>query len=96
MRIIRPAPLAIAAALMGGLFVFPFLIASAPCEQRLSAYTWTGLGVFVAVVLVPFVLPGCRLVASRWGSALILAMLCAGVWVAGLVSADVRIVCRLF
>ena len=96
MRLVRQSPLAVAATLLGALFVFPFLIASAPCERRLDAYAWTGLGVFVAVVLVPFVLPGRGLVASRWASALILAVLCVGGWVAGLVSADVRIICRLF
>ena len=95
-RVLRRAPLAVAAALICALFVFPFFIAAAPCEQRLSAYTWAGAAVLVAVVLVPFAAPGCRLIGSRWGSALILAGLCAGVWIAGLVSADVRLVCRLF
>lgn len=90
------AHVGVAAVLLIGLFAFPFLTASMPCAWRLSAYTYAGLAVLVAVALMLFVPTAGRHKASRFTTAFFLVSLCLVVWLTGFIAADVRIVCRLF
>ena len=77
------------------LFGFAFVAAPHSCEWGLGAYVWTGAGVVVAMLAVPFLIQPAPVMWHRflWS----VGFGCAGalVWLAGLFAANVRIICRL-
>lgn len=86
----------IAAVLCSALFVFAFVAAPHSCEWGLDAYFWAGIAAALLLAAAPF---------TRWSkpaasTPLLQSLLDVGtvaaVWVAGLLVADVRIMCRLF
>ena len=78
------------------LFVLAFIAAPHSCDWGLSAWFWSGVGSFAAVIAAPFVLHGDLAAPRRAGMAAILAVLVIVAWIAGGAFANVRIMCRLF
>jgi hypothetical protein len=78
------------------LFVLAFVAAPHSCEWGLSAWFWSGVGSFAAVIAAPFVLHRELPPRRRAGVAAALAGLVLVAWIAGGALANVRIMCRLF
>lgn len=91
------APTGVIVAFAVGLLLFAsaFVIAPRSCEGGLSVYFWLGVFALVVLLALPFVtrLGSSVLIRSGWAVGLVLAG--AGVWVAGLAAANVRLICRL-
>ena len=87
---------AIAAGICAAMFVFAFVAAPKSCEWGLGAYFWTGVAALLALGAAPLVLGG----QAPLGRRLLLGFgfLVGGfaVWFAGLVAANIQIMCRLF
>lgn len=90
MRIVVPALLWLA------LFAWPFLTASLACDRRLNLYALAGLTVLVLGSARPFIVWKDRRWATRAWVALAFALATIGVWIAGMMAGEVRIMCRLF
>jgi len=77
------------------IFALAFVIAPHSCEGGLDLYFWFGVAALVALPALPFAtrMSGSLLASLGWAvSFLVLGF---GVWLAGLVAANVRIICRL-
>src|SRR5512139_3511371 len=93
----RALPLTIAAGIGIAVFTIAFLAAPHSCEGGLEVYVWSGIGSLLALMALPFLLMSAdRSVLARFGWAFALTGFGAAVWFAGLVLANVRIMCRLF
>jgi multidrug transporter EmrE-like cation transporter len=92
----RTAFFLLVAALCIGLFGFTFLAAPHACEWGLSAYFWSGVGVVIALLVLPFVFHREQSLLKRGLFSLGLCALGVVVWWGGLFIANVRILCRLF
>lgn len=89
-------PLALLGGLLCGMLIFGFIAAPHSCAWGLNAWFITGVLVGLTCVIVPFLVPGARLVRSRLGSALLLGVICFAVWLLGLFIAGFQLLCRLF
>lgn len=80
-----------------GVFMFALAFVAAPhsCEWGLSTYVWCGVAALAVLVVLPFATPmsSSTLVSLGWAAGLL--VLGIGVWLLGLVAANVRIICRL-
>lgn len=83
------------AAICAGLFGFAFVAAPNACDWGLVAYCCSGAAVILALLAAPFVLQRKRSWWKRVGLAIGLGIIGVGVWVAGMVAANIRIICRL-
>ncbi|MCL4799858.1 MAG: hypothetical protein KJ025_09750 [Burkholderiales bacterium] len=88
--------LVIGGAICAALFAFAFVAAPRSCEWGLAAYFWSGVGSVAALFAVPVVLRTDCSGLRRAALGFAFAALGAGVWLGGLVAANVRIICRLF
>lgn len=88
-------PLAVMA-LCAALFAFAFVAAPYSCEWGLDAYFWAGVGVVLALGVLPFAARGSLTGGRRVQLASLHVALGVAVWLAGLFLANVRIMCRLF
>ncbi len=88
--------LAIAGGICAALFAFAFVAAPHSCEWGLTAYFFSGVAALLALFAAPFALRTDRTILVRLGFAFGFAVLGAAIWFAGLVAANVRIMCRLF
>ena len=79
-------------------FVFALAFVAAPhsCEWGLGTYFWCGVAALIALVLLPFAAPMSNSAWVSLGWAVCFLVLGVGVWLLGLVAANVRIICRLF
>jgi hypothetical protein len=78
------------------LFAFAFVAAPHSCEWGLTAYFWAGVATLTMCLALPIGLRTDCSVLKRVLMGLGFAALGLGVWVAGLATANVRIMCRLF
>jgi hypothetical protein len=87
---------AIAAGICAVMFAFAFVAAPKSCEWGLAAYFWTGVVALLALAAAPLVIGGQAPLSRR--ALLGLGLLLGGfaVWFAGLVAANIQIMCRLF
>ena len=88
--------LAIAGGLCAGVFALAFVAAPRSCEWGLSLYVWSGGIALLLLAVIPFLgaMGGSLRKRFAWSAAFVLSG--AGVWLAGLFAANVRILCRLF
>lgn len=77
------------------LFGFAFVAAPQSCEWGNAAYGWAGAGCLLALGTTPFALRAAPTLLRRAGFSLGLVLLGAAVWLAGGVTANFRIICRL-
>ena len=85
------------AALIGlVVFALAFIVAPHACEGGLDVYFWSGVAALAALLALPFVthMSGSLLASFGWAAGFL--FLGFGVWLGGLVAANVRIICRLF
>ena len=85
----------VGAGIGAGLLLFAFVAAPHSCDWGLDAYVAVGAASIGALIVLPYVL---RMEAPPGQRALLaLAFVAAGggVWLLGLIAANVRIVCRL-
>jgi hypothetical protein len=83
-------------AVNAGLLVLAFVLAPRSCEGGFEIYLGCGVADLVAMLALPFVVRrGSSLVACM-GWSLGFVLFGAAVWVAGLLVANVRFLCRLF
>jgi hypothetical protein len=87
---------AIAAGVCAAMFAFAFVAAPKSCEWGLTAYFWTGVVGLLALAAVPLVLGGQAPIGRRLLLGLGLLLGGFAVWFAGLVAANIQIMCRLF
>ena len=73
-----------------------FWAASRPCEGQIEFYFWFGIAALLVLFALPLAIPSASSLAAKIGWAFGFAVLGAGVWIGGLVAANVRIMCRLF
>lgn len=92
----RTTSLSLASVLCIALFGVAFLVAPHSCPDGLTAYFWLGVVVIAALLVIPFVLERKLSILKRALASLGLAVLGAVVWVAGVIAANISIVCRLF
>jgi hypothetical protein len=92
----RATGVSVACAILAGVFASAFVFAPRACEGGLDLYFWSGVGALVMLVILPFLvhLGGSILGSIGWAFGFFL--LGIGVWVGGLVAANVQILCRLF
>ena len=85
-------------ALAIGVIVFASAFFAAPrsCDGGLTFYFWLGVASLVILSALPFIKPAGNTVAIRLAWSLGFTTFGAAVWIAGLVLANVRIMCRLF
>jgi len=88
--------IAIGGAVCTAMFAFAFVAAPRSCEWGLAAYFWAGVASFLILLALPIVLRADRSVLFRIGLGVAFAGLGVGVWIGGLVAANVLIMCRLF
>jgi hypothetical protein len=81
-----------------GVIVFAAAFFAAPrsCDGGLTFYFWLGVASLVFLSALPFIKPAGNAVGMRLGWSLGFTTVGAAVWIAGLVLANVRIMCRLF
>jgi hypothetical protein len=78
------------------LLLFGFAFIAAPhADWGLGAYFYSGLGVLVVLLALPFVMQAQQTIMFRMGMALGFGAMAAGIWLAGLFIANVRIVTKL-
>lgn len=65
------------------------------CEWGNKTYFWSGIVVLVASFLVPFLQQGWA-IGRQLGFGFLFIVLSAGLWIAGFLLGDFRIVCTLF
>lgn len=92
----RAIGLCIAAAIGAIVFASAFVLAPHACEGGFDLYVWSGLAALAALIALPFVahMGGSVLTSLAWAFGMVVFGL--GVWLAGLVSANVFVLCRLF
>jgi len=92
----RTIGLSIAGSIGVIIFALAFAVAPHACEGGLGVYFWCGVAALVALLVVPFVthMSGSLLASLGWAVGFL--VLGFGVWLGGLVAANVRIICRLF
>jgi hypothetical protein len=78
------------------LFAFAFAAAPSSCEWGLGAYVWAGIASVAVLTALPFALRLDASAAKRMAIGLALAVGGLAIWIAGLFTANVRILCRLF
>ncbi|TAK79808.1 MAG: hypothetical protein EPO20_30720 [Betaproteobacteria bacterium] len=88
--------LVIVGGVCAALFAFAFVAAPHSCEWGLTAYFWSGVASLLILFATPFALRTDRTTLVRVGFGFGFAVLGAAIWFAGLVAANVRIMCRLF
>ena len=78
------------------MFSLAFVFAPHACEGGFDLYVWSGFATLAALLVLPFVahMGSSVLVSLAWAFGL--ALLGFGIWLAGLVSANVFVLCRLF
>jgi hypothetical protein len=92
----RVVGLSVAGVILAGVLASAFVFAPRACEGGLDLYFWSGVAGLVMLVSLPFVvhLGGSILGSIGWAFGFFL--LGVGVWLGGLVAANVQILCRLF
>ena len=78
------------------LLAVAFWIAPRACAGGFEIYLLSGLAALAAMLALPFVLRIGDSLFARVASALGFVVLGAALWVAGLLTAEVQILCRLF
>jgi len=88
--------LSLAASIGLVVFVLAFVVAPHACEGGLGLYFWCGVAALVALLALPFAtrMSGSFLASLGWAVGFL--ALGFGIWLGGLVAANVRIICRLF
>jgi len=84
------------AAIAAIVFAAAFLLAPQACEGGLEIYFWCGVAALTILLGLPFVLRTGQSLLARIAWALGLVAFGIGVWLGGLLAADMRIICRLF
>jgi len=77
-------------------FALAFVVAPRACEGGLEVYGWAGVVGVVVLAAVPAVVRAGRSLLGRVGWTAGFILFGGAVWVAGLFTANVRIICRLF
>ena len=88
--------LSVAAAIGAILFALAFVFAPRACEGGFDLYVWSGIAALAALLTLPFVAHMGNSLLGSLGRAFGLAILGFCIWVTGLVSANVFVLCRLF
>lgn len=88
--------LLLALAIGGAVFALAFLVAPRSCEGGLTVYWWAGVIGVVALAAIPPVVRAGQSVPGRIAWAAGFLAFGVAVWIAGLLAANVRIICRLF
>lgn len=78
------------------IFALAFVVAPHACEGGLDVYFWCGVAALAALLALPFVMHMSGSFLASFGWAVGFLVLGFGVWLGGLVAANVRIICRLF
>ena len=92
----KPAIWPYAAGVCAGLFAFAFVAAPYSCDWGLNAYFIFGLVAMIAMFFVPIGLWRGTAVAKRILLGLGLAAIAFAAWFAGILVADMQLLCRLF
>ena len=87
---------AIGGALCLALVAFAFVAAPSSCEWGLGAYFWAGVVCAVAMAALPLALRTGEPWAKRALFAIVFAAAAIAFWIAGLFTANMKILCRLF
>jgi hypothetical protein len=88
--------LLIAGSVWAALFAFAFVVAPYSCEWGAEAYFLTGIAIFLMLPAVPILVRTDRGAVGRLALAFAVGVTTPVVWIAGLVAANVQILCRLF
>lgn len=78
------------------IFALAFIVAPHACEGGLDVYLWCGVAALAVLLALPFVTHMSSSLLGSFGWAAGFLVLGFGVWLGGLVAANVRIICRLF
>jgi hypothetical protein len=73
-----------------------FVVAPRACEGGLELYFWVGVLALVGLFALPVVTRTDRSMSSCFGYGLLFVLIGVGAWLAGMILANVRIICRLF
>jgi hypothetical protein len=92
----RTAGLSITVTILAGVFASAFVFAPRSCEGGLDLYFWSGVAGLTMLAILPFVVRAGASLLGSIGWAFGLLLLGAGVWLGGLLAANVQILCRLF
>ena len=92
----RALVLGVAAAIGAIVFGLAYALAPRACEGGFDLYVWSGIAALVALFALPFVARVGHSVAGSIGWAFGLTTFGLAVWIAGLVTANVFVLCRLF
>ena len=92
---IRIAPLPATVIVCGALVAFSFVAAPRSCQWGLPAYGWAGVAAIAIVMALPFFPHHAGPVGRRVLHSISLGSIVAVAWTAGLLAANVRIICRL-
>lgn len=86
----------VAAAIGAVIFALAFILAPRACDGGFDLYVWSGIAMIVVLLALPFVAHMGQSVLGSVGWAFGLTVFGLGVWLAGLLSSDVFVLCRLF
>ena len=86
----------IAGAIFATVFALAFIVAPSACEGGFGVYFVSGVVALAMLVSLPFLMHLGGSVLGSLGWAFGLLLLGIGVWLAGLLAANVTILCRLF
>ena len=92
----RTLVLIVAAAIGAIMFGLAYVFAPRACEGGFDLYVWSGIASLIALFALPFLARVGHSVLGSVGWAFGLTTLGLGVWIAGLVMANVFVLCRLF
>ena len=92
----RTVGLIVAAGIGATVFALAFIVAPHACEGGFDLYVWCGIVALIALMALPFVAHMGTSSLGSLGWAFGLLVFGLGVWLAGLVSANVFVLCRLF
>ncbi len=91
----KSAPYIGAAVIASGLIVLAYLVAPHSCEGGLELYTWCGGAALLLLLGLPFAARMGRSILIRLALSVGFLVFGAGVWLAGLLVANVRFICGL-
>jgi len=86
----------IAATLCAIVFALAFAFAPHACEGGFDLYVWSGIAAVALLLTLPFVVRMGESSVGSLGWSLGLAVFGVAIWVAGLLSSNVFVLCRLF
>jgi len=84
------------AGICAAIFAFAFVAAPNSCEWGLAAYFWSGLAAETALFVLPLLARKDVSIGRRLALGFAFAAAGLAAWIAGLLAANVRIICRLF